>query len=98
MKTEKRMDKPNDTLVKRQASFAGDVMHGFHGFPGTYAGPCMNEYPNVDGGVPRTDATYYVNYQGQKFVMNWEDESKEVVQSPRPIEVVDCEKFLRSTD
>lgn len=74
----KKNGQTNDTLVKRQASFAGDVMHEFHGFPGTNAGPCMNEYPNVDGGVPRTDATYYVNYHGQKFVMNWEDESKEV--------------------
>lgn len=75
MRKTKRMDKPNDTLVKRQASYAGDVMHEFHNFSGTYAGPCMNEYPNVGGGVPRTDSTYYVFYNGKKCVMNWEDES-----------------------
>ena len=31
----RRMDKPDDTLIKRQASYAGDVMHEYHGFPGT---------------------------------------------------------------
>lgn len=36
-KTKKRMDKPNDTLVKRQVAYACDVMHEFHEFPGTYA-------------------------------------------------------------
>jgi hypothetical protein len=35
----------------------------------------MNEYPNVGGGVPRTDTTYYINYHGRKCIMNWEDES-----------------------
>ena len=77
----KRMDKPDDTLVKRQASYAGEVMHEYHGFPGTYAGPCMNEYPDAGGGVPRTDSTYYVNYLGKKCVLNWEDESSKVDES-----------------
>ena len=77
----KRMDKPNDNLVKRQASYAGDVMHEYNGFPGTYAGPCMNEYPNAGGGVPRTDTTYYVIYHGRKCVFNWEDESGRVDES-----------------
>ena len=79
--TIKRMDKPDDTLVKRQATYAGDVMHKFLEFPGDYAGPCMNEYPNVEGGVPRTDSTYYVNYLGKLCVMNWEDESTKVDES-----------------
>lgn len=78
MKTTKRMDKPNDTLMKRQASYAEDVIHEFHNFPGTYAGPCMNEYPNVDGGVPRTDSTHYIKYNGRKCIMNWEDESGKI--------------------
>jgi hypothetical protein len=77
----KRMDKPDDTLVKRQASFAGDVMHNFHRFPGTYIKPCMNEYPNAGGGVPRTDSTYYISYLGRKCVLNWEDESSSVGES-----------------
>lgn len=78
----KRMDKPDDTLVKRQASFAGDVMHNFHRFPGTYIKPCMNEYPNAGGGVPRTDSTYYISYLGRKCVLNWEDESSSVGKVP----------------
>ena len=77
----KRMDKPDDTLVKRQASYAGDVIHEYHGFPGTYAGPCMNEYPDAGGGVPRTDSTYYVNYLGKKCIFDWEDESSKVDES-----------------
>ena len=74
----KRMDKPDDTLVKRQSSYAGDVMHEYHGFPGHYLGPCMNEYPNALGGVPRTDSTYYINYHGRRGIMNWEEESGKV--------------------
>lgn len=30
MKTEVRMDKPEDALAKRQAAYACDVIHEFH--------------------------------------------------------------------
>lgn len=43
----KRMDKPLDSLAKRQSVYAGDVMHEFFGLPGKYVGPLANEYPNV---------------------------------------------------
>ena len=29
-KTTERMDKPDDTLFKRQISYAGDIMHQYH--------------------------------------------------------------------
>ena len=53
-------------------------MHEYHGFPGTYIYPCMNEYPNAQGGVPRTDSSYYIRYHGRKCVMNWEEESVKI--------------------
>lgn len=40
--------------------------------------PCMNEYPNALGGVPRTDSSYYTLYNGRICVMNWEDESTRI--------------------
>ena len=77
-KTTERMDKPDDTLFKRQISYAGDIMHQYHRYPGIYMGPCMNEYPNALGGVPRTDSSYYTLYNGRICVMNWEDESTRI--------------------
>ena len=74
----KRMDKPEDNLLKRQSAYAGDVIHQYLGFPGKYLGPCVNEYPNAGGGVPRTDSTYFVDLNGVKCVMNVEDESTRV--------------------
>ena len=50
--TTKRMDNPEDTLLKRQIVYAGDILHQFHEFPGEYCGPLANEYPNPQGGIP----------------------------------------------
>lgn len=77
-KTTERMDKPDDTLFKRQISYAGDIMHQYHRYPSIYMGPCMNEYPNALEGVPRTDSSYYTLYNGRICVMNWEDESTRI--------------------
>lgn len=74
----RRMDKPDDNLLKRQSAYASDVIHEYHDFPGTYDGPCVNEYPNAQRGVPRTDSTYFVKIKGKRYVMNVEDESTRV--------------------
>ena len=72
------MDNPEDNLLKRQSAYAGDVIHEYHQFPGKYDGPCVNEYPNARGGIPRTDSTYFVDLDGKRCVMNVEDESTRV--------------------
>lgn len=74
-KTIKRMDKPLDSLAKRQSVYAGDVLHEFFGLPGKYVGPLANEYPNVTGSVPRVDSSYLAEIGDKLFVVNREDES-----------------------
>lgn len=78
MKTTKRMDKPDDTLAKRQAAYAGDVIHEYFKFPGRYFGPCINEYPDNKGSVKRVDSSYLCEINNQIFVLNREDESAKV--------------------
>lgn len=73
--TTKRMDNPEDTLLKRQIVYAGDILHQFHEFPGEYCGPLANEYPNPQGGIPRVDGAYVVKINETEYVMNIEDES-----------------------
>ena len=73
-KTIKRMDKPLDSLAKRQSVYAGDVLHEFFGLPGKYVGPLANEYPNVTGSVPRVDSSYLAEIGDKLFVINREDE------------------------
>lgn len=72
------MDNPEDNLLKRQSAYARDVIHKYHNFPGDYDGPCLNEYPNARGGIPRTDSTYFVDLDGKRCVINVEDESTRV--------------------
>lgn len=74
----KRMDKPLDSLAKRQSVYAGDVMHEFFGLLGKYVGPMANEYPNVTGSVPRVDSSYLAEIGDNLFVVNREDESGSV--------------------
>lgn len=78
MRTEKRMDNPEDTLAKRQAAYAGDVIHEFHHFPGKYIRPCVNELPDVEGSIPRVDSAYVVEIDDGLFVVDREDESSSV--------------------
>ncbi len=74
-KIAKRMDNPDDTLLKRQIAYAGDVLHEFHELPGEYVGLLVNEYPNADGGIPRVDAAYRIKLGGKTYIVNLEDES-----------------------
>ena len=80
-KTTKRMDNPDDTLLKRQIAYAGDVLHEFHELPGKYIGPLVNEYPNADGGIPRVDAAYRIKLDGETYIVNLEDESVRIDKS-----------------
>ena len=75
MVTTKRMDKPMDTLAKRQAVNAGPVIHEFHELPGKYIGFGANEYPDSENAVPKVDFAYVVEIDGRKYVINREDES-----------------------
>ena len=70
------MKHPLDSLSKRQFTFLGEVAHEYYKFPGKYFGHCPNEYPSVDGSIPRTDIAYFILMEdNQKRVMNVEDES-----------------------
>lgn len=77
-KTTKRMNNPDGALTKRQLAYAGDVIHQFHKLPGKYLRPLVNEYPDVDGVVPRFDGSYMIYLNGEKCVVNFEDESSYV--------------------
>lgn len=70
-----RMDKPMDTLVKRQTAYAGEITHEFHELPGKYIGACANEYPDSQISVPRVDSAYKVKIKGKIYIINREDES-----------------------
>lgn len=74
-KTVKRMDKPSDKLVKRQAAYAGDVIHEFNKLPGKFISSCPNEYPNSEITNPRVDSAYFVDIGGRKYIIDREDES-----------------------
>ena len=75
------MSHPDDTLVKRQTAYTGEVAHQYHNFPGNYDGLALNEYPESGGSVPRVDGAYYVIYDGQRMIFNREDESTRVDKS-----------------
>lgn len=78
MKTEVRMDKPEDALAKRQAAYACDVIHEFHNLPGNYLQPGVNELPDAKNSVPRVDSAYVVEIDDEKYVVNREDESSRI--------------------
>ncbi len=75
MKTEKRMDKPMDKLAKRQAAYAGDVIHEFHELPGKFIKELPNEYPDSQMTLPKVDSAYLVDINGRECIINREDES-----------------------
>lgn len=75
----KRMNNPEDTFMKRQFTYLGDIAHEFYNLPGKYIGSECNEYPNVDGGIPRADIVYEVRMKdGSIFMINIEDETSYV--------------------
>ena len=45
VKTKIRIGKPDDKLVKRQATHAGDVIHEFFELPGKFVYAHPNDYP-----------------------------------------------------
>ncbi|WP_298525653.1 hypothetical protein, partial [uncultured Methanobrevibacter sp.] len=67
-----------DKLVKRQAVYAGAVIHEFHELPGKYMGSCANEYPDSKNVVPRVDSAYVVEINGRLYIINREDESSPI--------------------
>lgn len=73
--TTKRMDKPLDSLAKRQAAYAGDIIHQFFDLPGEYLCPLVNEYPDAAGSLPRVDSSYLAKIEEKTIVVNREDES-----------------------
>ena len=74
-----RMKYPLDVLNKRQFGYLGDIAHKYYNFPGKYDSPCFNEYPSVNGSALRTDTSYFIVMEdGQKRIMNVEDESGNV--------------------
>lgn len=74
-----RMNNPEDTFMKRQFTYLGEIAHEFFNLPGEYIGSECNEYPNVDGGIPRVDIVYSVKMEnGDKFMINIEDETSNV--------------------
>jgi len=76
------MNNPEDTLIKRQFPYIGDVSHELYNLPGTYIGPTNNEVPNADGGIPQTDVRYYVEMDdGTIQVIDIEDETSNVDQA-----------------
>ena len=76
----KRIDKPQDTLRKRQVLFSGEPFHEFLQLPGKYLRPCLNELPTDENKQKRADATYYGEIDGKLTIFNPEDESQKVGQ------------------
>ena len=75
----KRINNPEDTFMKRQFTYLGDIAHEFYNLPGEYIGSECNEYPNVDGGIPRADIVYEVKMKdGSISMINIEDETSYV--------------------
>ncbi|WP_407380381.1 hypothetical protein [Methanobrevibacter sp.] len=73
------MNNPEDTFMKRQFTYLGDIAHEFYNLPGEYIGSECNEYPNVDGGIPRADIVYEVRMEdGSICIINIEDETSYV--------------------
>lgn len=70
MCTRKRMDKPSDKLAKRQAVYAGDVIHEFHKLLGKFVRACPNEYPDSEVSLPRVDSAYFVRIRGKLYIIN----------------------------
>ena len=79
MKKKVKMKNPEDTFMKRQFTYLGELAHEFFNLPGEYLGSECNEYPHVDGGIPRADIVYSVNIKDQgRYIINIEDETSEV--------------------
>lgn len=57
-KDEWRWDKPIDKLIKRQALYAGPIIHKYYQIPGKYHKPGPNEIVTINGENKRTDITY----------------------------------------
>ena len=73
-----RMNNPEDTFMKRQFTYLCEIAHEFYNLPGEYIGSECNEYPNVDGGIPRADIVYSVDIKGKRCIINIEDETSNV--------------------
>ena len=73
-----RMNNPEDTFMKRQFTYLGEIAHELYNLPGEYVGSECNEYPNVDGGIPRADIVYGVKIKDKTFMINIEDETSYV--------------------
>ena len=73
-----RMNNPEDTFMKRQFTYLGEIAHEFYNLPGEYIGSECNEYPNVDGGIPRADIVYSIEIEGKRYIINIEDETSNV--------------------
>ena len=69
MKKKIKMKNPEDTFMKRQFTYLGEIAHEFFNLPGEYIGSECNEYPNVDGGIPRADIVYSVNIKDQADIL-----------------------------
>ncbi len=79
VKMKKKMNNPEDTFMKRQFTYLGDIAHEFYNLPGEYISSECNEYPNVDGGIPRADIVYKVRMKdGSICMINIEDETSHV--------------------
>ena len=75
---EKRIDKPLDTLRKRQILYSCEAQHEFLKLPGKFKKPSVNEIPTPDNKQTRTDGTYYGELDGKETIFNPEDESMKV--------------------
>ena len=74
--TVKRMNNPEDTLIKQAATLFGKLLHGYLNLPGKYLGGCPNEYPFNE--KARTDVCYVVIIKDIPQYINLEDESSRV--------------------
>ena len=96
MKRTKRMNKPEDKLIKRSNAFLGDIMHAYHKLPGQYKRSITNQYIDTEGKEMKTDGSYLVElekqveeseeYNRKTYIVNLnDDEMKRIIK-------FDCKK------
>ena len=73
----RRMNNPEDRLIKLASTLFGKVLHGYLKLPGKYRGGCPNEYPFNEEDA-RTDVCYVVILRNVPQYINIEDESSRV--------------------
>ena len=73
----RRMNNPEDRLIKLASTLFGKVLHGYLKLPGKYLGGCPNEYPFNEEDA-RTDVCYVVILRNVPQYINIEDESSRV--------------------